>query len=245
MLILNKSFPEATKTLSDSTIDLIVTDPPYGVNFGQGSYNDSTDHVLNNINIWFDEMYRLLKPNGILYMFVGTLQIHKFIQAGIDSGFTYKNILAVRTFNNGAKRPKNNFGYQFQPVLFFSKGKARTLNKVDIIPTSTGWYNDKRNKNQNKFTYEYPNWFKTEWFFATAKRATKNFHPNEKNVDFIKFLINTSSDANDIILDPFMGSGSTGVAALETNRSFIGVELNPDYFNIAEMRLNESNNKAT
>lgn len=238
--LFNKEFPEATRQLSNDCIDLIVTDPPYGVNFEQNFYNDSTEHVLNSVNVWFLEMYRLLKPGSLLYMFVGVLQIHEFIQAGIAAGLKYKNILAVRSFNNGAKRAKNNFGYQFQPVLLFSKGKARNLNDINAIPTSPGWYNDKRNKNPNKFTYEYPNWFKTEWFFASAKRAAKTIHPNEKNVDFIKFLIEVSTNPGDHVLDPFMGSGTTGIAATITGRNFTGVELDTNYYNIAKERIKQS-----
>ena len=242
--LFNSNFPDATKHLSNQSIDLIVTDPPYGVNFKQTFYDDSTEYVLDNVNHWFHEMFRLLKQNSLLYMFVGVMQIHNFIQAGIDAGFEYKNILAVRNFNNGSKRAKNNFSFNFQPVLVFSKGKARNLNNVDAIPTSDGWYNDKRNKNPNRFTYEYSNWFKTDWFYATAKRAKGSLHPNEKNVDFIKFLIEISSDEDNVILDPFMGSGTTGVSAAKAKRNFIGVESDTSYYNIAKERIdkvNESN----
>lgn len=72
------------------------------------------------------------------------------------------------------------------------------------------------------------------WRFPTARGK---LHPTMKPVKLIEYLINTSSTTNDLIFDPFMGSGTTGVAAKNLNRKFIGIELNEDYFNIAKARI--------
>jgi DNA modification methylase len=218
-------------------MDLIITDPPYGVDFKRGDYNDNETFIMDNIDVWFKELFRVLKDNRHLLMFVGTKNIHKFISAGINAGFEYKNIIATRSYNNGCVRAKNNFGFQFQPILLFSKGEGRSLNEVDAIPTSSAWYNDPRNKNPKRYTYQYPNWIKTEWFFATAKRAKRNFHPNEKNLDLLEFLVKTFSDEGETVFDPFMGSGSTGIAAIKNNRIFTGVELSEEYYNSTKERL--------
>lgn len=238
--LLNGDCLEVMRGLEDSSIDLIITDPPYGVNFKQDFYDDSEDYVLSNINNWYGEWFRLLEEDGFLYVFVGVKQIHNFIQAGIETGFTYKNIIAARSYNNGVKKAPNNYGFQFQPILVFSKGKGRALNDVNFIPTSEAWYKDKRNKNPKPYTYEYPNWMQTDWVFATAKRASKNIHPNEKNVDLLEFLIQTSSDEGQTVLDCFLGSGSTGVAAVNTNRDFIGIEKDEKYFKTAKKRIEEA-----
>ena len=232
---------EVMKTLNDNSIDAIITDPPYGVNFKNDFYDDSVDSVMENMPKWFEQWYRVLKDDSYLFLFVGVKTLHIWIQCGIDNGFTYKNIVATRSFNSGAVIPKNNFGFQFQPVIVFSKGKGKNFNEVDFIPTSTEWFKDKRNKNPKPFTYQYPNWIKTEWAFATEKRASKNIHPNEKNVKLLKFLVEVSTNENDVIFEPFMGSGSLGVACKQTNRDFIGCELDTDYFNIAKDRINENN----
>ena len=173
------------KKLADNSIDCIITDPPYGVNFKNDFYDDSLENVLKCMPLWFEQWYRLLKDNSFLYLFVGVRTLHNWIQTGINCGFTYKNIIATRSFNNGSIRAPNNFGFQFQPIIIFSKGSGRKLNQVDFIPTSLAWYNDKRNSNPKPYTYDYPNWIKTDWAFASAKRANKSFHPNEKNVDLI------------------------------------------------------------
>ena len=65
-------------------------------------------------------------------------------------------------------------------------------------------------------------------------------HQNQKPVDLIKFLINKSSQTEDTVLDGFMGSGTTGVACMETNRNFIGIELDENYYNIAKQRIQEA-----
>ena len=225
------------KYIEDNSIDLIITDPPYGVGFKTDLYDDSLETVINEMPIWYKEWYRILKEDSYLYLFVGVKTLHIWIQKGIDAGFTFKNVLATRSFNNGSVTPKNNFGFQFQPVLVFSKGKGKDFNDVDFIPTSEEWYNDKRNEDPKPFTYAYPNWIKTEWCFATAKRSTDNLHPNEKNVDLIKFLIEISSNENDVVLDNFMGCGSTGVASMLSNRYFIGIEIDKEFCDFSKKRL--------
>ena len=226
------------KSIKDGIkVDAIVTDPPYGVNFKGGNFNDNENYVFDNAKKWLDKMFCLLNTNSYLVLFVGVKHIHKWIAYAEEVGFNYKNIVATMSFNNGAKKANNNFGSQFQPILIFSKGNGKDFNKVNFIPTSETWYKDKRNKNPKKYTYEYPNWIKTEWCFATEKRSTKNFHPNEKNVRLLSFFIKLLTENNDLILYPFMGSGTTGIACKNTKRDFIGVELDKNYFNIAEQRI--------
>ena len=228
---------QSTKHIKDNSISSIITDPPFGVGFKNDFYDDSLEYILENIDAWYKEWYRVLKEDSYLFVFVGVKTLHLWIQKGIDNGFNYKNVLATRSFNNGAMTPKNNFGFQFQPVLVFSKGKGKNFNEVDFVPTSEEWFNDKRNDNPKPYTYAYPNWIKSEWCFATAKRSDDNLHPNEKNVDLIKFLIEISTDKGDIVMDSFSGSCSTGVAAIEAERGFIGIELDRNYYEFGKKRL--------
>ena len=75
----------------------------------------------------------------------------------------------------------------------------------------------------------------------TSKREKSNGgHPTQKPIEVMEWLIDRLTDEDDLVLDPFMGSGSTGVAALNTNRRFVGIELDEDYFNIAVERLKNS-----
>lgn len=240
--LINGDCLQEMKKLVDGSIDCIVTDPPYGVNFKNDFYDDSLENVLKLMPLWFEQWYRILKTNSFLYVFVGVKTLHNWIQTGINCGFAYKNIIATRSFNNGSINAPNNFGFQFQPIIVFSKGSGRKLNQVDFIPTSLAWYNDKRNPNPKPYTYDYPNWIKTDWAFASAKRANQSFHPNEKNVDLIKFLIEVSTNRNDLVLDSFMGCGTTGIASRQCGRNFIGIELDKNYFELSKSRINETEN---
>jgi len=236
----NADTVEATQSnISNESIDLVLTDPPFGVGFKNDFYNDSEEYILTNIDKWFSEWYRILKEGSYLVIFVGVKTIHTWIQKGIEAGFEYKNILATRSFNNGAPSPKNNFGFQFQPILLFSKGKGKDFNEVDFIPTSEEWFKDKRNKNPKPFTYQYPNWIKTEWSFASEKRASKNLHPNEKNVELLSFIVELLTQPNETVFDGFAGSGSTGVASLSKNRKFVGVEIDNNYYDFILKRLSK------
>ena len=225
------------KELKDNSVDLIITDPPYGVGFKNDLYDDSLENVVASMPIWYKEWYRVLKDDCYSYLFVGVKTLHIWIQKGIEAGFNFKNVLATRSFNNGAMIPKNNFGFQFQPIIVFSKGKGKDFNEADFIPTSEEWFNDKRNADPKPYTYAYPNWIKSEWCFANAKRSVDNLHPNEKNVDLIEFLIAISSEKDDVVLDNFLGCGSTAIAAIKTDRNFIGIELNKELYELAKDRL--------
>lgn len=101
--------------------DCIITDPPYGVGFKNNFYNDLNNYVLNEMPKWFMCWYNLLKFDCYLFLFVGVKTLHNWIFTGIENGFNYKNIIATRSFNNGSKRAKNNFGFQFQPIIVFFK----------------------------------------------------------------------------------------------------------------------------
>lgn len=232
--------------LKDSSVDLLCSDPPYFVSYKQDIYDDSKDKILTMIPSWFKEWHRLLKDDSYLFLHVGIKNINVWIDEGIRAGFTFKNIIATRAFNNGSM-VANNFAFVMQPILVFSKGKGRKFNKVDFFPTSEEWQKDKRNKNAKPFTYQYPNFIPTEITYGTevfggmsAAQADKA-HPNAKNVKLIQFLIQISTDEGDIVLDPFMGSGTTGVAALQCGRNFIGCEMNKLWFENSFKRISNAN----
>jgi site-specific DNA-methyltransferase (adenine-specific) len=96
-------------------------------------------------------------------------------------------------------------------ILMLKKGKARTIRNASC-----------------------PNILKVK------NNVGKKHHPTEKPVELMQIFIVNSSDEGDIVIDPFMGSGSTGVACINTNRNFIGIELDEQYFNIASDRINRA-----
>lgn len=228
--------------IEDESVDCIVTDPPYGVNFKQDFYDDGTESVDVQMPRWFNEWHRVLKDDCYAFVFTGIRNIEKWISCGIESGFTFKNIIATRAFNNGSMvRNRNNFMFTLQPILLFSKGNGKPFNDVDMFPTSSEWMKDSRNRKPKPFTYQYPNFIEPCIAYGTevfgGEKNNKEWHPNAKNTKLISFFIQISSVCGGCILDPFMGSGTTGVSALANERSFIGIEKDAHWFEVASKRL--------
>lgn len=238
MKLINNDCLIAMKDIPSATIDLIITDPPYGVEFSKG-FNDSKEHVQSQLKLWIAEMYRVLKNGAHCYIFIPTLEAGMWIDAATQV-FDLKNILSARNYTTN-NSTTNNFTFNNQLILFLHKGKGRDLNDYDIIKTSDSWYRDSRNKNPKRYTYMYPA-FLPEPIFANEKGTAANKderHPCEKNAELLSFLVGISSNEGEVVMDPFMGNGSCGEAALKLKRDFIGIELNETYYDIAVKRINE------
>ena len=236
--IYNMDCLEGMRQMDDNSVDLIITDPPYAVEFSKG-FDDSVETVSKLLPEWVGEMYRVLKEGCHCYVFIPVKQAGLFITE-FQKKFKLMNILATRTYTSSVYL-KNNFSFNNQLILYLSKGKAKRLNKVDFIPTSESWFKDKRNKNPHPYTYQYPAFF-PEKMFSNQKTTSANSkntgrHPCEKSVSFEEILIKLSSNENDVVLDPFMGGGTTAVAAKNVNRQYIGFELNSEYYDYAIKRL--------
>lgn len=215
--------------IEDDSVDLIITDPPYGVEFSQG-FDDSLGYVQEHIRLWLEQMYRVLKENHHAYIFIPNKQAGLWLSQ-IQEVFTFNNILTVRNYTT-SQYNKNNFQYNNQLIVYCSKGIPKDLNPYDFFKTSESWLNDSRNKNPNPYTYSYPAFIDN--CFANIKKTRNkqgNEHPCAKNLDLLRLLVNLSSNPGDVVFDPFMGGGSTGLTALDELRGFVGFEKNTDYFN--------------
>ena len=201
---------ELLKDIPDESVDMILTDPPYGMNFQSGRRKTKYEKIKGDSNLdWLDdfvdEIYRVSKPNTAHYVFCSFHHIDKFKQA-IERKFKIKNILTWVKNNKSMGDLKGDFAPKTEFIIFFHKGRK-------LI-------NGKRDPNVLEF-----------------KKTRNELHPTQKPVDMTEYMIGKFSDEGDVILDPFMGSGTTGVACLNTNRRFIGIELDDDYFNIAKERI--------
>lgn len=211
--------------ISDNSIDLIVTDPPYKTITG-GDLNGKSSirpkgmlkgnrklFRYQNIEIsdWMSELYRVLKDNSHCYIFTNSLNMQEMLNEATSIGFKLHNIL-VWVKNNCT--PSQFYMKNCEYVLFLRKGRAKWINNIGDSKTAHQFNNIIGNKN----------------------------HPTEKPVDLLEFYIKNSSQEKDTVLDPFMGSGSTGVACINVNRKFIGIELDLDYFKIAKQRIENVSN---
>ena len=124
----------------------------------------------------------------------------------------------------------NNCGFKYQNLLVWNKGNA-TPNKWYMNACEFILFLRKgKAKNINNLGSK---------TIITVPNVRNKMHPTEKPVELMSILVENSSNENDVVLDPFMGSGSTGVACLNTNRNFIGIELDKTYFDIAQNRINK------
>ena len=201
---------ELLQGIPDESVDMVLTDPPYGMSFQSGHRKTKYEKIKGDSNLdWLDdfvnEIYRVSKPNTAHYVFCSFHHIDKFKQA-IEKKFKVKNILTWVKNNTSMGDLKGDFAPKTEFIIFFHKGRKLIKGKRD------------------------PN-------VLEFKKTRNELHPTQKPVDMIEYLIEKFSDKGDLILDPFMGSGSTGVACINTNRNFIGMELDENYFNIAEERI--------
>lgn len=208
--IYNEDCLEGMKRIPDASIDLIVTDPPYGMSFQSNYRKEKYCSIKNDNSIdWLDkfveEAYRILKQNTAFYCFCSWHNVDVF-KTIIQKHFTIKNILVWVKNNTSMGDLEGSYAPKYEFVIFAHKGRKR-LNGMRYADVIEG----KKTGNEN--------------------------HPTEKPVDLLELFIRESSNINETVFDGFMGSGSTGVACIATGRKFIGFEIEKDYFEIAKKRM--------
>lgn len=206
---------ELMKNIPDGSVDLVLTDPPYGMafqsNYRKEKYNEiQNDKSLEWLERYISECYRVLKNNSAIYCFCSWHNVDVF-KRSIEKKFKIKNILIWEKNNTSMGDLKASYAPKYEMIIFAHKGR----------------------KLLNGFRYA---------DIIKANRTGNKLHPTEKPVDLLELFIKNSSDENAVVFDGFMGSGSTGVACMNTNRHFIGIELDEDYFNIAQKRIEEAVN---
>ncbi len=203
---------ELMKGIQDESIDMVLTDQPYGIAF-QSGYRTSRykkikgDQNLNWLDDFVEEIFMVSKNNTAHYMFCSFHHIDIFKQA-IQKRFKIKNIITWVKNNTSMGDLKGDFAPKTEFIIFFQKGRRLINGKRD----------------SNVFEYN---------------KTRNELHPTQKPVDMTEYMISKFSYEGNVILDPFMGSGTTGVACVNTNRNFIGMELDEKYFKIAKQRIME------
>jgi site-specific DNA-methyltransferase (adenine-specific) len=242
---------EVIPTLDDDSIHLVVTSPPYNVDLGNNKYN-KTPYDLYNDNrdhheyiAWLrDEIFGPLMPKlvsgGRVVINIGDpkngrvpshVDICHFMTA--DLGYLpFTNIIwrksqiANRTSWGSYMSPScPSFPTPFEHILIFAKDaiKLQTNGETNLTPK------------------EFQDWAIAEWTFAPEQRMKQIGHPAMFPVELPRRCIKMLSWIHDVVLDPFCGAGTTGVACKELNRRFIGIEMSEAYVEIAEKRLYEAN----
>ena len=206
---------EVMGSIKDKSIDLIVTDSPYLMDYqsNRRKKEDRFDKIKNDkenymlIQDYLEECHRIMKDNTAIYCFCSWHNID-FFKREFEKYFKLKNIIVWNKNNHGTGDLKGAYAPKHEFILFGHKGRTLLREKriPDIIDCSK----------------------------VPSKKLT---HPTEKPQELLEIFIKQSSDEGSIIFDGFMGTGSCGIAAKKLNRKFVGIELDEKYFNIAKDRL--------
>ena len=214
--IYNEDCLEGMKRISDGSVDLIVTDPPYLMNYKTGRRKDKThrfnDVILNDNNEqlivdYIKECYRILSDDTAMYLFCSSNKVD-FFKKELEKFFSIKNMIIWVKNNHTAGDLESAFGRKYEIVFLVNKGQRKFKGErlTDI------------------------------WEFPKVS-TDGQLHQNQKPIELIKRCIEKHSNVGDVVFDGFMGSGTTAAAALDTNRNYIGFELDEYYFNVAEKRI--------
>lgn len=235
---------EIMKDIPDSSIDMVLTDPPYGTTACKW------DSVIPFEPMW-EQLKRIVKPRAAIVLFgaepfssvlrVSNLPMFKYDWVWSKSkavGFVNAKlkpmpkheIISVFSTGTTANRAKGNMSYNPQGLVTFNKTvRGRKGKATDSDGNGYG-----RPSMKDEVFQEFTNYPTTVLEF---NNEGKPVHPTQKPVALMEYLIKTYTNEGDVVLDFTMGSGTTGVAARNLNRKFIGIELDEKYFQIAKERI--------
>lgn len=241
--ILNKEIPK-------ESVDLIFADPPYNLS-GNGlkwmgnktggdwfMVNEKWDQMseaeyLKFTKEWLEGCKKVLKPTGSIYISCTYHNIGELVMALKAIGFTPRNIITWHKNNAMPSMTRRTFTHSCEYVLFFSKGKKWIFNYSDIKKINPDKAKDGSEKQMRDL-----------WIMPVVQgkervrdKTGRAAHPTQKPENLLERVILASSNKGDVILDPFLGSGTTAFVAQKLGRKWIGVETDDNYIKIAKARL--------
>ena len=242
--IRNEDALAALAQMPTSCVDLIVADPPYGLGKDYGNDSDKLDpeEYLAWTTKWLDLALPRLKPTGSLYIFL-TWRNSPEIFCALKKRMLMLNEIIwdrrVPSMGGGTRR----FSSVHDTIGFFALGKDYYFN-IDAVRIP---YDAETKKARSRSIFEGSKWLengynpKDVWSVSRLHREHRERvdHPTQKPIEIVERMIKASCPPGGVVLDPFMGSGTTALAALKCGAQFVGFELNPEYCRIGERRLKE------
>lgn len=225
---------EELSKLPDKSVDLIVTDPPYNLNKDYGNNQDKRefDEYIEFSKLWLEEACRVLKDDGTLYVFMGMKYIsyiYSILEQELGMHF---NSWITWFYTQGIGKTKG-FSPRHDDILMFVKDPKKFTFNLDAIRVPQKFYrsvNNMRGANPGNV-----------WEFSHMHYCNKNRkkHPTQKPEGLYERMILASSNEGDVVVDPFVGSGTMLRVCQQTNRYGIGIDINPEYIGMTEERLLE------
>ena len=229
---------ELMKDISDKSIDMILCDLPYGTTACKW------DTIIPFEPLW-EQYNRIIKDNGAIVLFGSQPFTTKLINSNIGkfrycwvwdkvkpNGHLVAKIRPMQRTEDIVVFGKEKINYYPQMIQRDKPKKSKEYSRTEIMGGK------QTNFEERILNKKYP-----QNIIVESNASQKNkLHPTQKPVALLEYLIKTYTNEGDIVLDNAMGSGSTGVACLNTNRNFIGIELDDKYFEIAKQRVSEARN---
>jgi DNA modification methylase len=236
------------KEIPDGSVDMVLCDPPYGTT------GCKWDSVIDFELMWV-ELKRVIKPNGVIVLFgaepfssslrMSNIEDYKYDwiwQKNIPTGNFLAKKQPMRAFENISVFYKLQATYNPQMIKRTPEEFKKSYRKNDSISTN-GEQFGKGTKNKLIRKPEAEQWYKNPinviLFDIDSKRDGMS-HPTQKPVALMEYLVKTYTHEDETVLDFTMGSGTTGVACVNLDRKFIGIEMDDNYFEIASKRIHEA-----
>lgn len=245
---INQDLPEAASLLPQNFVDLLIADPPYNLNKsfnGKNFKKTSFDEYENYTRHWLGKIIHTLKPQASIYVcsdWESSLLIYKVLR----EFFTVRNrITWEREKGRGAEKNWKNCSEDIwfctvSDDYFFDAEAVKLKRKVIAPYKENGKPKDWNEEENGNFRLTSPSNLWTDISIPFWSMPENTDHPTQKPEKLLAKLILASSKPNDVVFDPFLGSGTTSVVAKKLGRRYLGVEINNEYAYLAEKRLEMS-----
>ncbi len=218
--------------IPSASVDLICTDPPYnlGKDYGHSIDLKEWSEYEAFTRAWLVEAFRTLKPTGSMYVFMGTRYIAKLYLILEEMGLLFNGWITWH-YTQGMGR-KVGFSPRHEDILYFTKSPKYTFN-LDPVRIPQKYF---RERNNMAGANPGDVWQFSHVHYSNPERQE---HPTQKPEALIARILLASSNEHDIVLDPFVGSGTVARVAQVLGRNFIACDLNPDYVQLGKTRLEQ------
>lgn len=235
--------------LPDSCVSMILTDPPYGIRYQNNFTQCQHPYIAGDDGIDYErfarESYRILQENAHAYFFTRFDCYPYHYDCLKQAGFSVKNCLVVEKGTvGGIGDLQGSYANNAEWILFCQKGR-RVFNRTTLMKNKHSGSYSRDRKPYEKYKTRFPAcWFGEEYPKATYNSVWQKqhqiYHPTIKNAEFLSWLIQISSQPGELVFDGFMGTGSTAVAAIACDRSYLGAEISHEYYKMAQHRIAEA-----